>query len=349
MENFVAFLRDLRIDRALIRTLIGILVLLFLASPFLWSQAILERFPIFNRPELRIYEHRPGQDVYFQTEWWLQRVAIFENRGNTTAQDVFINAMVPNGRITKYRLFSDQPYNLDQGTNLSEGRLRLALPSVPPGGRTTLYLWAAQTHPGPSPVVTFSAVHSKGAALSADRLTPTEELQYPVRLVSESAKQALFDISTQLADRSWPSLALTQGVEFDPSAIPPFVFLPLVAVILVCWVLLEDFEGAMVVGVVVGGILWVYSSLLVPRDTLHSVLFVGGVFTIGLFVIATIPRFLIGGVIWRFFRDAIGLLVTTAIAFAAMWFLGDWLAGGNGVYGSILGGYLVASLYVLLL
>jgi len=176
-------LPSIRIASLFLQLLLIGFIFVILASQFSWVRVIYDQIPFLTRPELRAQVF--AQDARLGTEWWIQRMAVIKNLGNKAAYETLINIFVPNGRITRYQVISDQYYSIDETTNLSEGKLRVSVAEMPPGAKITIYLWAVQPARRPSPEVEITAVHSSGSAKAADTPTPIDEFRDQIKSAVE--------------------------------------------------------------------------------------------------------------------------------------------------------------------
>jgi len=179
-----------RLGCLLVELALGLLFVAFLfmllASQFSWVRTIYDQIPFLAKPELRIHEYGSSQHVHLNTEWWIQRVIVVKNHGNKTSGITRINVFVPNGRITRYQIASDEPYIIGEETSIQSGYLKVLVTQLPPDAKVMLYLWAVQPATRPKAEVDITAVHRGGAASTGDVPTPIEEFRSQVSSLIEA-------------------------------------------------------------------------------------------------------------------------------------------------------------------
>jgi hypothetical protein len=116
-------------SKVFLRAIVLFVVLVFVSSFFPWTRKLYD--DIFPQPELRIEQVSPQEatysDILLGDEWWYQRAVTVENRGNSTANQVHISAVILWGEITRYDIFADYPYTVHSNTDTSAGYLLLTI------------------------------------------------------------------------------------------------------------------------------------------------------------------------------------------------------------------------------
>jgi hypothetical protein len=255
-----------RVNRSLLQGLFWFLVFLFLASQIRVVRGIYNR--LLSKPEVRKEEYAPSTDIYVGNELWLQRVVTIKNRGNADANDVRINVAVLNGRITKFRVLSDELYSVvDPQVTQTEGRLTLALKRLAPGARTVIYVWAVQSAVDGASKVAVSAVFDGGAAESSQKPTALEEIQGLGALLARGLDHAwvrlrsrleLGDLQTAILDLL-PSIGI-YNLEAIPIEDREFqeTLATLGVAIFGTWLLLRRTRAIVLIAVMVGVFSWLF-------------------------------------------------------------------------------------------
>lgn len=284
------------ISKTFVKALFWLAVLIFISSLIPWTKGIYDR--IFPRPELRITQYSPSQDSQLGNEWWYQRIAVVENRGNSTANQVYVSASVPGGQITRYQVFADHPYTVHQDTDTSRGYLILALDSLAPGAKIIVYIWGSQVTYSSSGKISFAAVHNTGSAPSSTKLSSVDQIQDIVDNVLSSFGESLaFIKSNQKVSELASGLKGRDFYVLIPY-VPPFLAISAIILAFLAWLFLDSVKAALVHGGLAAGIFWLLvQNFSVPPDIMMwstAPFFAFFAFREGLFSLLTriIPLFL---------------------------------------------------------
>jgi hypothetical protein len=179
--DFGAFkLPNIRIGKQLFRLLFMFLLFLLLATRFEWAKGIYDR--VFASPELRIHQYAPDSDVVLDQEVRFQRVILLQNRGRKAAVEVYISVSVPQGRISRYDIASQEAYTVTASSHLDTGSLSISLPRLAPEATIAIYVWGASSI-ARDDLVLASAVADSGVAKPLGNPTALEESEgYAVRI-----------------------------------------------------------------------------------------------------------------------------------------------------------------------
>ena len=243
----------LLVSKIFLRAVVLLGLLIFLSSIFPWTKGLYDE--IFPQPELRISQFIPVQDGRLGTEWWYQRIAVVENRGNSTAKEIYISVSVPSGRISRYNIFADYPYLVHQSSSTSQGYLMLTTGELAPGARVIVYLWGSQNIDSQSAEISFAAVHASGSALRSTERSSTEQIQDIVDQAIASFKLTGDFIVNNEKIRNLRGVN-NQGIYFIIPPIPSYVAIVAFTIAFLAWVFLEPVKTAIIYGVIVVGIYW---------------------------------------------------------------------------------------------
>jgi hypothetical protein len=242
------------ISKTFVKALFWLAVLIFISSLLPWTKGIYDR--VFPRPELRIIQYHPSQDSQLGNEWWYQRIAVVENRGNSTANQVYVSASVPGGRITRYQVFADHPYTVHPNTDTSRGYLILALDSLAPGARIVVYLWGSQVTYSSGGEISFAAVHDTGSAPSSTELSSVEQIQDIVdNVLSSLGESFAFVLSNQRIYELASGLKVRDFYVLIPY-VPPFLAISAIVLAFLAWLFFDPVKAALIHGGLVSGIFW---------------------------------------------------------------------------------------------
>lgn len=230
-------------SKIFIKAIFLLAILMSLASLLPWTKGIYDR--MFPLPELRLTES--GSSRYSQVEYEgnCERVAIVENRGNSTANQVYVTASVPGGRIDKYEVFADQPYTLHPITDISRGYLVIGLDRLPPGARITVYLWGSQVECLQSNRI-FAAVYDGGSAPSTTQLSSEEQIRDFLDMIVANLEKS----SNQIIGKVMGS----EGIRIPQ--VPSYFAISAITLAVLAWLFLDSIPAALVHGGLAAGIWW---------------------------------------------------------------------------------------------
>lgn len=244
-ESFIGLFR-LLFSRLFVKALIGFAILVSVASVFPWTRNFYDR--VFPQPELRIVETGQPQAISVGNEPQYQKMATVENRGNTTANQVYISASLLGRRITKYEVFADQPYTVHSSTNTARGYLMLALDRLPPGARVVVYLSATPSEYGQSSK-TFAAVYDAGSAPRSDEPSSREQIQGMVTTVATSFQDSF----------TWATAKVIGPDEIRNiriPTIPPHLAISAIALAVLAWLFQDPAHAALTHGGLAAFLVW---------------------------------------------------------------------------------------------
>jgi len=241
-RNLITLVR-LVISKIFIKAIFWLAILIFIASLLPWTKGIYDH--IFPRPELRITESSPSQDSQAGNKWLYQRVAVVENRGNSTANEVYVTASLPGGRINKYEVFADHPYTVHPNTDISRGYLVLALDRLSPGARITVYLWGSRVEYMQGNRM-FAAVYDAGSAPSTGEPSSEEQIRGFIDMILANFKESL----------TW----IFGDISIPIPEVPSHLVISAITLAVLAWLFLDSVQAALVHGGLVSGMCW----LLVP-------------------------------------------------------------------------------------
>jgi hypothetical protein len=247
----IAELVTLLFSKIFVRALILLALLIFTSSFLPWTRGLYNE--IFPQPELRISQFAPVIDGQIGTDWWYQRVSVVENRGNSAANQVYVSASVPSGRISRFSVFADYPYEVHPSSDTSRGYLLITLDKLAPGARVIVYLWGSQNASSESARISFAAVHETGSALHTTELSSSEQIQNIVDEVLISFKLSWDFIVNNEKIRSLVEWG--EGDFFILPAVPYYLLLAVLAIAVFLWVFSEPIKTAITYGLLVAGII----------------------------------------------------------------------------------------------
>jgi hypothetical protein len=277
VRNLVTLIR-LVFSKIFVKAIFWLTILIVIASSLPWTKGIYDG--IFSRPELRITESSPSQDSQAGNEWQYQRVAVVENRGNLTANEVYVTASVPGGRITKYEVFADHPYTIHPNTDISRGYLVLALDRLSPGARIKVYLWGSRIEYMPSSRM-FAAVYDAGSAPSTEEPSSEEQIRDFVDMIFANLEESVTWIAENvIGPEGIRNHELAFGnISIPIPHVPPHLAISAIALAFLAWLFLDSVRAALVHGGLVSGMCW----LVVPPVCVPS----------WLMILCTLPFFLL--------------------------------------------------------
>jgi hypothetical protein len=237
-------------SKIFIKAIFLLAILMSLASLLPWTKGIYDR--MFPLPELRITEPGSSLDTQVGNEWICERVAIVENRGNGTANQVYVTASVPGGRIDKYEVFADQPYTIHPITDISRGYLVIGLDRLPPGARIKVYLWASQVECLQSNRI-FAAVYDGGSAPSTTQLSSEEQVRGFLDMIVANLEES----STRIIDKVMGS----KGIRIPQ--VPSYFAISAISLAVLAWLFLDSIPAALVHGGLASGIWWLAAPPIV--------------------------------------------------------------------------------------
>jgi hypothetical protein len=280
-RNLITLVR-LVISKIFIKAIFWLAILIFIASLLPWTKGIYDH--IFPRPELRITESSPSQDSQAGNKWLYQRVAVVENRGNSTANQVYVTASLPGGRINKYEVFADHPYTVHPNTDISRGYLVLALDRLSPGARITVYLWGSRVEYMQSNRM-FAAVYDAGSAPSTGEPSSEEQIRGFIDMILANFEESL----------TW----IFGDISIPIPEVPSHLVISAITLAVLAWLFLDSVQAALVHGGLVSGMCW----LVVVPPLYPSTKFMG--FCILPFFILIILRILISRIAYsKIYLDA---------------------------------------------
>jgi hypothetical protein len=300
-RNLITLVR-LVISKIFIKAIFWLAILIFIASLLPWTRGIYDH--IFPRPELRITESSPSQDSQAGNKWLYQHVAVVENRGNSTANQVYVTASLPGGRINKYEVFADHPYTVHPNTDISRGYLVLALDRLSPGARITVYLWGSQVEYMQSNRM-FAAVYDAGSAPSTGEPSSEEQIRGFIDMILANFEESL----------TW----IFGDISIPIPEVPSHLVISATTLAVLAWLFLDSVQAALVHGGLVSGMCW----LVVPLTVIPSMLMI--LYTIPFFILI-ILRIIIIKVTHPDIPLGIGTLwmISLSILFLIFIFI-DWL------------------------
>jgi hypothetical protein len=257
-RNLITLVR-LVISKIFIKAIFWLAILIFIASLLPWTRGIYDH--IFPRPELRITESSPSQDSQAGNKWLYQHVAVVENRGNSTANQVYVTASLPGGRINKYEVFADHPYTVHPNTDISRGYLVLALDRLSPGARITVYLWGSQVEYMQSNRM-FAAVYDAGSAPSTGEPSSEEQIRGFIDMILANFEESLALIADKvIGPEGIRNHELAFGdISIPIPEVPSHLVISAITLAVLAWLFLDSVQAALVHGGLVSGMCW----LLVP-------------------------------------------------------------------------------------
>jgi hypothetical protein len=264
VRNLITLVR-LVISKVFIKAIFWLAILIFIASLLPWTRGIYDH--IFPRPELRITESSASQDSQTGNEWLYQRVAVVENRGNGTANQVYVTASLPGGRINKYEVFADHPYTVHPNTDISRGYLVLALDRLSPGARITVYLWGSRVEYKQSSRV-FAAVYDAGSAPSTGEPSSEEQIRGFIDMILANFEESLTWIADNvIGPEGIRNHELAFGdISIPIPQVPSHLVISAITLAVLAWLFLDSVHAALVHGCLVSGMCW----LLVPLTVIPS-------------------------------------------------------------------------------
>lgn len=262
VRNLITLVR-LVISKVFIKAIFWLAILIFIASLLPWTKGIYDH--IFPRPELRITESSPSQDSQAGNEWLYQRAAVVENRGNSTANQVYVTASVPGGRINKYEVFSDHPYTVHPNTDISRGYLVLALDRLSPGARITVYLWGSRVEYMQSNRM-FAAVYDAGSAPSAGEPSSEEQIRGFIDMILANFEESLtWIIDNVIGQEGIHNYELAfGGISIPIPQVPSHLAISAITLAFLAWLFLDSVHAALVHGGLVSGMCWLVVPPLFP-------------------------------------------------------------------------------------
>jgi hypothetical protein len=265
-------------SKIFVKALFWLAILIVIARSIPWTRGIYDH--IFPRPELRITVSDPLQKRQAGRESLCQRAAVVENRGNSTANEVYITVSVPSGQITKYGVFADHPYSVHPNTDVSRGYLMLALDRISPGGRVEVFLWGSGIEHVPITEI-FAAVHDTGSAPRRGEPSSEEQIRSFVDVILANFEKSLdWAKENIIGSEGIRNHELTLGkISIPIPQIPSHLVTSTVALAFLAWLFLDTTRAAIIHGALVAGLWW----LLVPTVVIPS----------WVMLLCTLPFFLI--------------------------------------------------------
>jgi hypothetical protein len=253
-RNLITLVR-LVISKIFIKAIFWLAILIFIASLLPWTRGIYDH--IFPRPELRITESSPSQDSQAGNKWLYQHVAVVENRGNSTANQVYVTASLPGGRINKYEVFADHPYTVHPNTDISRGYLVLALDRLSPGARITVYLWGSQVEYMQSNRM-FAAVYDAGSAPSTGEPSSEEQIRGFIDMILANFEESLALIADKvIGPEGIRNHELAFGdISIPIPEVPSHLVISAITLAVLAWLFLDSVQAALVHGGLVSGMCW---------------------------------------------------------------------------------------------
>jgi hypothetical protein len=265
---------ELIFSKVFLRAIVMFVVFVFISGFFPWTKELYD--DIFPQSELRIEQFPPqsatNQDAQLGNEWWYQRIAIIENRGNSTADQIYVSAKIPSGRITRYKVYSDFPYNIHPSTNPSEGYLLLTLEHLAPGANVTVYLWGARSIYSGDIEVSFSAVHTTGSSPKSTSLSSSDQIKATADKVITSFQNSILFIKQNEKVHNLVSGNGPQGAKFILPSIPSFLAITAFVIAFLAWLFLDSVKTALVHGAIASGTYWLsVDNFFIPPWTIMTV------------------------------------------------------------------------------
>lgn len=239
--------------KRVIRLVIWLLVLIYLAMQVSFIGNIVHR--VYGQPELRVHRTVDSVTSPSSTQTWMQVRAWVSNKGHARADNVYVQVSVPGGRITRYAILSEEPYQLEED-NPSESGLAISMDRLAPGASVLVQLWAMSSRPTD---VEFSAVSNEGRAAASRKPTSDEEAKAPVQFLLGGLKTSWNDLITK---DPWRSIVQRLDAVVSLSTTLETVrfwhdVLLLLAISTLCWLFLSRHVGPLIVGIMAA----VFSSL----------------------------------------------------------------------------------------
>jgi hypothetical protein len=266
-------------SRIFLRAILGLVILIFIASVLPVARGIYDHF--FPRPELRITESSPSQESHAGNEKLYRFEAVVENRGNSTAEHVYVSASLPGGQIKRYEVFADYPYTETQNTDTSRGYLLLGLERLSPGARITVHLWGSRGELVQSSRV-FAAVYDAGSAPGTEELSSEERIRgFIDEILTNLEESRDWVIDKTLGPEEGRDHQLTFGdISIPIPQIPSHLAISAITLGFLAWLFLSPTPTALVHGGLVSGICWLtVSPTVIPSKFM---------------VLCTLPFFLLG-------------------------------------------------------
>jgi len=195
-----------------------------------------------------------------------------ENRGNSTATQVYVSASVPGGQITRYQVFADHPYTVHPNTDTSRGYLILALDSLAPGAKIVVYLWGSQVTYSSGGEISIAAVHDKGSAPISTELSSEQQIEDIVDKVLISFKESFTFVASSKKIQDLASALQIQGFNVSLMQIPPSLAFSLtiatITLAFLAWLFLDSVKAALIHGGLAAGICWLLAQDFVVPSTL---------------------------------------------------------------------------------
>lgn len=196
------------VNRAFIKSLFWLILILYLATHFSFMRGIYDR--LLTRPEVRKEVLAPISDVVLDDKIWIQRAVIIQNRGNGDAKNVYFQIVIPDGRITRFEIVSEEPYSLPITSTLNSSFVSFSLDRLAAGAQVSIRLWASVSSSRSKADCQTSVTFDGGIAESRSRPTALEEIRSIGNYVAQSmnhlwARLQSLLIHTQLYAffRSW--------------------------------------------------------------------------------------------------------------------------------------------------
>lgn len=163
------------VNRTFLKGLFWLILFLYLATHISFMRGIYDR--LLTRPEVRKEVLTPTNDIILDDKVWIQRAIIFQNRGNGDAKNVYLQFVVPDGKITRLEIVSEEAYTLPITPTLNSGSASLSLERLAAGARVSVYLWASVSSSRSKADCLTSATFDGGIAESSDQPTALEEIR----------------------------------------------------------------------------------------------------------------------------------------------------------------------------
>ncbi len=250
------------ISKIFLKAIFWFAILIFIASLLPWTKGIYDH--IFSGPELRITESSPSQDRQVENKWLYQRVAVVENRGNSTANQVYVTTSVPGGRIDKYEIFADHPYTVHPNTDVSRGYLVLSLDRLSPGAKITIYVWGSRVENGLSGRM-FAAVYDAGSAPITEEPSSEEQIRnFTDMLLANLAESLALVKEKVIGPEGIRNNELAFGdISVSIPQIPSHLTISAITLAFLAWLFLDSARAALVHGGLAFGICWLIVPLIV--------------------------------------------------------------------------------------
>ena len=276
-----------KVNKTFLQGIFWIGVFLFLATIFSSARGIYAIF--LKQPEVRKEIIQLGDDVRDGQKIWLQRAIIVHNRGNDDANNVKIKCLLPNGKISRLEVISDEDYSI---SDIEHGSADCAysLVRLSAGSKIVILMWAAVPLANDQKTVMpfVSASYDGGVAVSSEKPTALEEvggigntLKQGVNVIAQQfrAKISADEKLQQLTTKILPSIGIyfgntpiVNGSDFKSALIAVFML------IVIAWLLLPRAWAGLFAASSLSLLVWLFVNVEAVAIIWLTVPFVLGIF-----------------------------------------------------------------------